>query len=75
MNLLYLIIFFGFLLRNLSQNIDSRFFFFNHVDNMYNIGGIYLFFIDMFLKLNIDMGKDEMQYECREDMHHLKSKN
>lgn len=42
---------------------------------MFNIGGIYLFFIDMFLKLDIDMGKDEMQYERRENMHHLKSKN
>lgn len=74
MYLLYLITLFGFLLRNLSQNIGSRVFF-NLVDNMFNIGGIYLFFIDMFLKLDIDMGKDEMQYERRENMHHLKSKN
>lgn len=29
----------------------------------------------MFLKLNIDMGKEEMQYEHREDVHHLKYKN
>lgn len=29
----------------------------------------------MFSKLNIGMGKEEMQYEHREDMHHLKYTN
>lgn len=41
---------------------------------MYNINDIYLIFTDMFFKLNTNMGKEETQYEHREDIHNLKYK-